>query len=104
MAVGASGIGPCLLLVDAHDRPLRPAILYGIDTRATAEIEELTARFGADRILARGGSSLTSQALGPKLVWLRRHEPNVWRRTRRVYIASSYLVRRLTVWGAIIRS
>lgn len=96
VAVGASGIGPCLLPVDADDRPLRPAILYGIDTRATAEIEELTARFGADRILARGGSSLTSQAVGPKLLWLRRREPDVWRRTRRVYMASSYLVRRLT--------
>ncbi len=35
-AVGVSGIGPCLLPVDSEDLPLRPAILYGIDTRAQA--------------------------------------------------------------------
>jgi xylulokinase len=95
-AIGMSGIGPCLLPVNEDDRPLRPAILYGIDTRATAEIEELTARYGADRILERCASSLTSQSIGPKLLWLRRHEPEVWSRTRRFFMASSYLVKRLT--------
>ena len=34
-----SGVGPCLLLSDEQVRPLRPAILYGIDMRAVAEIE-----------------------------------------------------------------
>ena len=66
-AVCVSGIGPCLLPADARGMPLRPAILYGIDTRATREIEELTERYGADNILARCGSLLTSQAVGPKL-------------------------------------
>ncbi len=33
-----SGVGPCLVLCDDDLRPLRPAILYGVDTRATAEI------------------------------------------------------------------
>ena len=44
-------------------------ILYGIDTRAMQEVDELTERFGADAILARGGTLLTSQAAGPKLAW-----------------------------------
>jgi sugar (pentulose or hexulose) kinase len=57
-------------------------------TRAAAEIEELTERFGADGILARGGSALTSQAVGPKLLWLRRHEREVWAATQRVFMAS----------------
>jgi xylulokinase len=76
--------------------PLRPAILYGIDTRATREIQEQTERYGADTILARCGSLLTSQAVGPKLEWLRRHEPAVWERTRRMFMASSLIVYRLT--------
>ena len=96
VGVGASGLGPCLVPAGADDSPLRPAILYGIDTRATAEIAELTARYGPDEILRRGGSVLTSQAVGPKLLWLQRNEPEVWSRTRRMYMASSYLVRRLT--------
>ena len=42
-----SGVGPCLVLCDDDLRPLRPAILYGVDTRASAEIESLTAELGA---------------------------------------------------------
>jgi xylulokinase len=94
--VGVSGLGPCLLACDQHGSPLRPAILYGIDMRATAEVAELTARFGAGRILARAGSALSSQAVGPKLLWLQRHEPEVWARTARWFSASSFLVERLT--------
>jgi xylulokinase len=91
-----SGIGPCVVPCDAQLRPLRPAILYGIDTRATEEVAELTRRFGEQAILERGGSALSSQALGPKLLWLQRHEPEVWHRTTGWYMASSFAVARLT--------
>ncbi|MGB9184208.1 MAG: FGGY-family carbohydrate kinase [Solirubrobacteraceae bacterium] len=96
VAVCASGIGPCLLPADAAGRPLRPAILYGIDTRATAEIVELTERYGEEEILARCGSPLTSQAVGPKLLWVRRREPQVWAATEKILMASSLVVHRLT--------
>lgn len=95
-AVGVSGIGPAVLPVDAAGRSLRAAILYGIDTRATQEVAELTERFGADAILARGGTLLTSQAGGPKLAWIRGHEPDVWAETRRFHMAHSLVVERLT--------
>jgi xylulokinase len=95
-AVCISGIGPCLLPCDADLRPLRPAILYGIDSRATMEIDELVARYGEEVILARGGSALSSQAIGPKILWLQRHEPDVWKRTRGWYMAHSFVVGRLT--------
>jgi xylulokinase len=94
--VCVSGIGPCVVPCDSALRPLRPAILYGIDTRATEEIAELDARFGPDAILARCGSSLSSQAIGPKLLWLRRHEPEVWADAAGWYMASSFVVGRLT--------
>ena len=95
-AVGVSGIGPCFLPVDGAGTPLRPAILYGVDTRAQREVAELTERFGADVILARGGSALSSQAVGPKMLWVRRNEPEVWTKTRRFLMSSSFLVERLT--------
>lgn len=95
-ALCTSGIGPAVLPVDVHGTALRPAILYGIDTRATAEVEELTARLGADAILARGGTLLSSQAGGAKLAWLRRHEPETWARTARFHMANSLIVERLT--------
>ncbi len=94
--VCVSGLGPCLLVCDEDRVPLRPAILYGIDMRATAEIEELTERFGDARILERCGTSLSTQAVGPKLLWVRRHEPEVYERTRRWYSSHSFAVARLT--------
>ena len=95
-AIGISGIGPCALPATAAGEPLRPAILYGVDTRATREIGELTSRYGAEAIVERGGSPLTTQAVGPKLAWLVRNEPEVWKRTRRLFMAGSYLVHELT--------
>jgi xylulokinase len=95
-AVCVSGIGACLLPADANGNPLRPAILYGIDSRATREIAEQTARYGADAILARGGTLLSSQAVGPKLAWLRRNEPDVWTRMRQLHMANSFIAQRLT--------
>jgi xylulokinase len=94
--VAVSGIGPCVLPTDGEGTPLRSAILYGIDTRATAEITDLTRRYGAAEVLRICGSPLTSQAAGPKLAWLQRHEPETWARTAKVMTASSFLVHRLT--------
>jgi len=91
-----SGVGPCLLLGDQQGRPVRPAILYGIDMRATAEIEELTDHFGADAIVQRGGTALSTQAIGPKAQWLQRHEPDVWARASLWFNSNSYVVHRLT--------
>jgi xylulokinase len=93
--LAVSGIGPCLLPADDRE-PLRPAILYGVDSRATREIAELDEALGSDAIVERCGSRLTTQAVGPKMLWLQRHEPQVWERTRRFFMASSYLVHRLT--------
>ncbi len=95
-AVGVSGMGPCTLLTDEHDVPLRPAILYGVDTRATEQIERLEAELGRQAIHDRCGSLLSSQAVGPKLLWVRENEPELFARARRLYMPASWLVRRLT--------
>ncbi|GAA2332042.1 FGGY-family carbohydrate kinase [Saccharopolyspora halophila] len=94
--IGVSGIGPTLLPATAAGKPLRPAILYGVDTRSTAEIDELTDELGAEAILDRGGSALSSQAVGPKIRWLAKNEPETYRRTEMLLMCSSYLVHRLT--------
>ncbi len=62
----------------------RPAILYGIDTRATEEIDH-DHRHGKEAILNNAGKYLTSQALGPKIEWVRQHEPDVWQAARGWY-------------------
>ncbi|MBL7258087.1 FGGY-family carbohydrate kinase [Paractinoplanes lichenicola] len=95
-AVGVSGMGPCVLLTDAAGVPLRPAILYGVDTRATDEIAALTSSLGESAILERCGSVLSSQAAGPKLAWLAKHEPDVMARARRLFMPASWLAYQLT--------
>jgi xylulokinase len=95
-AVCVSGVGPCALIADAEGRPLHQAVLYGIDSRAGAEIAELNAELGADEILARGGSPLTSQAVGPKVRWLGKRDSSYLAAERRLLMPSSFAVLRLT--------
>lgn len=95
-AVALSAMGPCLLALDARGSPLRPGILYGIDTRASSEIAWLNSQFGEEAIFETAGSSLTSQSVGPKILWLRRNEPDVWRQVDWVTTAGGYLSFKMT--------
>ena len=95
-AIGVSGMGPCVLLTDERGEPVRPAILYGVDTRAGDEIRHLTNVLGREEIVAHCGGMLTSQAAGPKVAWVARHEPEVYARARRLFMPASYLAFRLT--------
>jgi xylulokinase len=99
-AVGVSAIGPTVVPLDADGRPLRPAILYGVDTRATEQIAALEARHGAEVLAAWSGMDLSSQATGPKIAWLAEHEPAVHDAARWFVTATTYLVHRLT--GAMV--
>ena len=95
-AIGTSAIGPCMLPVNEAGEPLMNAVLYGVDTRAAKEIDELTARIGAERILDYCGNALTSQSVGPKILWLRRNRPEVFAEAHKILTSTSYLVYRLT--------
>ena len=96
VAVGVSGMGPCTLLTDDAGEPLRPAILYGVDTRAGDQIARLTERYTATAVVERCGSAITSQAVGPKIAWVADHEPGVFASARRLFMPSSYVVWQLT--------
>ncbi|WP_336697564.1 FGGY-family carbohydrate kinase [Curtobacterium sp. USHLN213] len=96
-AVGVSGIGPCVLLTDDDGEPLRPAILYGVDTRTAEMLPAVTAELGGEEaIRSRCGSALSTQAAGVKLAWVARHEPDVWARAARFTMPSSRVVELLT--------
>lgn len=95
-AVAASAIGPCMLPVDAAGRPLMNGVLYGVDTRATAQIAALNAEIGKEAILARCGNALTSQSVGPKILWLKETQPDLFARTAKVLTSTSYLTWKLT--------
>ena len=95
-AVGVSGMGPCVLLADEQGAPVRSAILYGVDTRATDQIERIAGLLGEDEITRIAGSALSSQAGGPKIRWVADEEPDVYARARLLFMPASFLARRLT--------
>lgn len=70
-SVGVSAIGSCVLPIDEDGRPLRQAILYGIDTRAYEEIEQLEKAIGRDKIFMQSGYHLSSVASGAKILWIK---------------------------------
>jgi xylulokinase len=94
--VATSAIGPCMLPVDAGGAPLMNGVLYGVDTRASAEIDQLNTQIGAEVILDRCGNALTSQSVGPKILWLARNHPDLFARTAKVLTSTSYLTWKLT--------
>ncbi len=94
--VACSAIGPCMLPIDNNGNPLMNAVLYGVDVRAADEIDHLTNTIGEDTILNRCGNALTSQSVGPKILWLKRNRPEIFAKTSKILTSTSYLVLKLT--------
>lgn len=74
-ALGVSGMVPALLLLKGG-RPLRPSIQQN-DARAVEEIRFFREHFGDEWLFKRTGATWNQQVLAPKLLWLKRHEPQV---------------------------
>ena len=95
-ALALSAIGACLLPVDESGRPLRPGILYGVDTRAMEQIDQLEEMYGRNALVELGGMRLTTQAVGPKILWLKQNEPDVYKAAFKFLTATSYIIYKLT--------
>ncbi len=95
-AIATSAIGPCMLPVDRAGHPLMNAVLYGVDTRSAEEIQELTSLIGEKSILEFNGNALTSQAVGPKILWLKRNRPEVFEQAASIVSSTTFLVQKLT--------
>ncbi|TMB85231.1 MAG: carbohydrate kinase [Chloroflexi bacterium] len=93
--IGVSGMVPAIVLLGDGDQVLRPSIQQN-DARAVAEIDWIRARTEADDILRRTGSPVTQQSVGPKIRWLRAHEPEVMASVRHVCGSYDFIVHRLT--------
>lgn len=96
VCVGTSALGTDCLPVDEQCRPLRPAILYGIDARASEEAAWLTEHYGQARVQELFGHPICSGDTATKILWLRRHEPEIYAKTAYFLTGSSFLTARLT--------
>ena len=89
--IGVSGQQHGLVCLDAADRPVRTAKLWN-DTTTTAECDLLTERLGgADEVLGLTGNLFLPGYTAPKVAWLLRHEPDVYRGTRRICLPHDFL-------------
>src|SRR5579883_472361 len=95
--VGLSGQmhGPTLL--DAELNPLRPCIIWN-DGRSAAECRELEQRWPALRVTT--GNKAMPGFAAPKLLWIAKHEPEIFAATKVILLPKAYL--RLVLTGEAI--
>jgi len=93
-ALALSVQGEAIIPVDGHGRALRPAIL-GMDTRTGAENRWLAERFGAEPLFNHTGMPLHTINTLPKLLWLQRHEPDVWKTAERFLLYEDFFLHHL---------
>jgi xylulokinase len=94
-AIGLSVQGEAVMPVDAAGRALRPAIL-GMDTRTNAENTWLRERFGARWLFDHTGMPVHTINTLPKLLWLKTHEPEVWREAARFLLYEDFIIHKMT--------
>ena len=94
-AVGLTGQMHGLVLLDEAGEVLRPAILWN-DQRSAAECEQMRQRLGLEQLVRITGNDAFPGFTAPKLLWVRRHEPEVYARVRQVLLPKDYVRYRLT--------
>ena len=89
--VGLSGQMHGLVALDSERRVLRPAILWN-DQRTAAECGEIEDRIGLARLIELTGNRALPGFTAPKLLWLRRHEPEIYERIAHVLLPKDYVL------------
>lgn len=95
--IGVSGQMHGLVALDRSDRVLRPAILWN-DQRTARECAEIERAVGLERLIALTGNRALPGFTAPKLLWLRRHEPDTYAAIAEVMLPKDYV--RLRLCGA----
>jgi xylulokinase len=99
-AIGLTGQMHGLVLLDAQDRVVRPALLW-CDQRTEEECREITKQVGAARLIELTANPALTGFTLPKIWWVRRHEPENWTRVRLLMLPKDYIRFRLTGAHAI---
>lgn len=95
VGVGLTGQMHGLVLLDAADAVLRPAILWN-DQRTAAECDRIREAVGPERLIRITGNDAVTGLTAPKLVWVRDHEPEIWARGAHVLLPKDYVRLALT--------
>ncbi len=94
-AVGLSGQMHGAVLLDEAGAVVRPSIIW-CDQRTEAECQWLTDTLGTSRLLELTSNPALTNFTLPKLLWVRAHEPDAWKRVRRVLLPKDFVRLRLS--------
>jgi xylulokinase len=94
-AVTFSGQMMGIVPIDAGGQPLRSAIIWA-DQRAVAEANTIEARCGPDNIYRRTGHRVSSAYLAAKILWVKQHQPDLYRQTKKFLCAKDFIGFKLT--------
>ncbi len=89
-AVGLSGQMHSSVFLDEHMRVIRPAILWN-DTRTAEQCREMEDRVGSQRLRQVAANPALDGFTAPKVLWLRRHEPDNFSRLRHLVLPKDYI-------------
>jgi xylulokinase len=92
---GVTGMLPAIILVDGKGKAIRRSIQQN-DARAIQELEVLKSSVDEQEFVRLTGTGFSQQLVGPKLMWLKAHEPDSWGRARYIMGASDYITSLLT--------
>jgi xylulokinase len=93
--IGVAGQSWAALPVDVDGVPLRDAMIW-LDARSGPQLERLRREVGEERMFALSGNPLAVGYTTGKILWLKEHEPEVYRRTHKFVQSNSFIVQRLT--------
>ena len=93
--IGAGGQMHGLVALDKDDRVLRPAILWN-DGRTADEVDYLNETVGRDVLSARTGNIAFAGFTAPKLLWMRKHEPELFAQIEKIMLPKDYVNYMLT--------
>jgi xylulokinase len=94
-AVGLTGQMHGLVLLSEGGEVLRPAILWN-DQRCGKECDEIRNLVGRERLIQITGNDALTGFTAPKLLWVRRHEPEVYSKARHILLPKDYIRFKLT--------
>ena len=93
--LGVAGQMHGLVLLDENDQVIRPAILWN-DGRAAEETVYLNEVIGRENLLKWTGNIAYAGFSAPKLLWVKKHEPEAFRQIAKIMLPKDYLVYKLT--------
>lgn len=94
-AIGLSGQMHGAVLLDEHDEVIRPSIIW-CDQRSDVQCKQLTEQIGASRLIELTCNPALTGFTLPKVLWVKDHEPEHWRRIRSLLLPKDYVRFRLT--------